>query len=87
MTRPRSQSNSPGRPVSGAEGEYEHAKGEVKFRVVDSVKRLSDNDWQRIVAVFAQGHTWQVRTRGRHRCEWNRKLWARMHSMTLDHPV
>lgn len=33
----------------------------VPYRVIDSVSRLTDADWDRVVAVFVQGPAWQFK--------------------------
>jgi len=33
----------------------------IQFKVVDNVSKLNREDWDRVVAVFAQGQSWQFR--------------------------
>ena len=34
---------------------------EYEFQIVDNVSRFSENDWQRVVAVFVSGQAWQFK--------------------------
>lgn len=43
--------------VEKAIGEH----GVVRFKVVDSIKRFRTEDWERVVAVFTMGPTWQFK--------------------------
>ena len=33
----------------------------IQFKVVDNVSKLTREDWDRVVAVFAQGPSWQFK--------------------------
>jgi parafibromin len=41
--------------------ERKNGNRKIRFQVVDNPTRLSSADWDRVVAVFVQGNTWQFK--------------------------